>query len=60
MYIDDFLWLSAIVDKLVVKHRVTQDEVEEALLRRFLAKILPPRFPSPSTGEGEGGGERAA
>ena len=29
MYIDGFIWLSDIVDKLVVKHQVTQDEVEE-------------------------------
>ncbi len=29
MYIDDFIWLPDIVDKLAVKHHVTQDEVEE-------------------------------
>ena len=29
MYLDDFLWLPDIVEKLIVKHRVTQDEVEE-------------------------------
>ena len=29
MYIDDFLWLPAIVEKLLVKHRVSQEEVEE-------------------------------
>ncbi len=29
MYIDDFIWLPDIVDKLVIKHHVTQDEVEE-------------------------------
>jgi uncharacterized DUF497 family protein len=28
MYIDDFIWLSDIVDKLIVKHHVTQDEAE--------------------------------
>jgi hypothetical protein len=28
MYIDDFIWLPDIVDKLAVKHYVTQDEVE--------------------------------
>lgn len=30
MYIDDFIWLPDILDKLAVKHHVTQDEVEEA------------------------------
>jgi len=29
MYIDDFVWLPDILDKLEVKHRVNQDEVEE-------------------------------
>lgn len=29
MSIDDFVWLLDIVDKLVVKHHVTQNEVEE-------------------------------
>jgi uncharacterized DUF497 family protein len=29
MYIDDFIWLPDILDKLAVKHSVTQDEVEE-------------------------------
>lgn len=29
MYIDDFLWLPDILDKLAVKHHVLQDEVEE-------------------------------
>ena len=29
MYIDDFLWLPDVVEKLIVKHRVTQDDVEE-------------------------------
>ncbi len=31
MYIDDLLWLPAIVEKLLVKHNVTQDEVEEVI-----------------------------
>jgi hypothetical protein len=26
MYIDDFIWLPDIVEKLAVKHHVTQDE----------------------------------
>jgi uncharacterized DUF497 family protein len=29
VYIDDFIWLSDIIEKLIVKHRVTQDEVED-------------------------------
>lgn len=29
MYIDDFIWLPDILDKLAAKHNVTQDEVEE-------------------------------
>lgn len=29
MYIDDFIWLPDIIEKLVIKHRVTQDEAEE-------------------------------
>ena len=29
MYIDDFIWLPDIIEKLAVKHRILQDEVEE-------------------------------
>jgi len=29
MFIDDFIWLPEIVDKIAVKHHVSQDEVEE-------------------------------
>jgi uncharacterized protein len=29
MFIDDFVWLPEIVEKLEVKHHVSQDEVEE-------------------------------
>lgn len=29
MYIDDFIWLPDILDKILVKHHVTQDEVEQ-------------------------------
>ena len=29
MYIDDFIWLPDIIEKLIVKHRVTQDEAED-------------------------------
>lgn len=34
MYIDDFLWLPDIVEKLAVKHHITQDEVEEVFFNR--------------------------
>ena len=34
MYIDDFIWLPDIIEKLAVKHRVTQDEVEEIFFNR--------------------------
>lgn len=29
MYIDDFIWLPKFIDKIEVKHQVSQDEVEE-------------------------------
>jgi uncharacterized protein len=29
MYIYDFIWLPQIIDKLEIKHHVSQDEVEE-------------------------------
>ena len=29
MYIDDFVWLPDVLERLAVKHDVTQDEVEE-------------------------------
>ncbi len=34
MYVDDFIWLPEIIDKLIVKHQVTQDEVEEVFFNR--------------------------
>jgi len=34
MYIDDFIWLPDIIDKLAVQHHVTQDEVEEVFFNR--------------------------
>jgi len=34
LYIDDFIWLPNIVEKLAIKHRVTQDEVEEVFFNR--------------------------
>jgi uncharacterized DUF497 family protein len=42
MYIDDFIWLPDILDKLIVKHHVTQDEAEEIFFNqpryRFVEK----------------------
>jgi uncharacterized protein len=34
MYIDDFFWLPEIEDKLVGKHQVTREEVEEVFFNR--------------------------
>ena len=34
MYIDDFVWLPDILEKLAVKHHVTQDETEEVFFNR--------------------------
>ena len=34
MYIDDFIWLPDILDKIATKHHVTQDEVEEVFFNR--------------------------
>jgi uncharacterized DUF497 family protein len=34
MYIDDFIWLPDVVEKLAVKHNVTQDEAEEVFFNR--------------------------
>ncbi|MEK9149680.1 MAG: BrnT family toxin [Candidatus Desantisbacteria bacterium] len=34
MYIDDFIWLPDILEKLAIKHQVTQDEAEEVFFDR--------------------------
>ncbi|MGH9897987.1 MAG: BrnT family toxin [Pyrinomonadaceae bacterium] len=34
MHIDDFIWLPDVLDKLAIKHHVTQDEVEEIFFNR--------------------------
>ena len=34
MQIDDFLWLPAIIEKVEVKHHVSQEEVEEVFFNR--------------------------
>jgi len=34
MYIDDFIWLPGVIEKLARKHDVTQEEAEEVFLSR--------------------------
>lgn len=34
MFIDDFVWLPDIIEKILVKHHVFQDEVEEIFFNR--------------------------
>ncbi len=34
MFIDDFIWLPDIIEKLLIKHHVTQNEVEEIFFNR--------------------------
>lgn len=34
MYIDGFIWLPDVVEKLAAKHQLTQDEVEEVFFNR--------------------------
>lgn len=34
MYIDDFIWLPDIVEKLAAKHHVTPEEIEEVFFNR--------------------------
>jgi len=34
MYIDDFVWLPDVLEKLAIKHGVTQDEAEEVFFNR--------------------------
>ena len=40
MYIDDFIWLPDVLDKLAVKHHVTQDEVEEVFFNRAYYRFV--------------------
>jgi len=40
MRIDGFIWLPDIVEKLAVKHHVTEDEVEEVFFRRPLFRCV--------------------
>lgn len=34
MHIDEFIWLPIVLDKLEVKHQITQDETEEVFFDR--------------------------
>ncbi len=34
MYIDDFIWLPDFIEKIFIKHHVTQDEAEEIFFNR--------------------------
>jgi uncharacterized DUF497 family protein len=34
MYIDDFIWLPSILEKVEVKHQVSQDEAEEVFFNQ--------------------------
>lgn len=47
MFIDDFIWLPEIIDKLARKHHVSQDEAEEVFFNR-------PRFRFVESGHREG------
>jgi uncharacterized protein len=47
MFIDDFIWLPEIIDKLARKHQVSQDEAEEVFFNR-------PRFRFVESGYREG------
>jgi uncharacterized DUF497 family protein len=40
MYIDDFIWLSDVVEKLLVKHHVTQEEVEDIFFNKPRFRFL--------------------
>lgn len=40
MYIDDFIWLADVVDKLTVKHNVSQDEAEEVFFNRVRYRFV--------------------
>ena len=40
MFVDDFVWLPDIVDKLAAKHHVTQDEAEEIFFNKPLFRFV--------------------
>ncbi|HEY3229085.1 MAG TPA: BrnT family toxin [Roseiflexaceae bacterium] len=47
MYIDDFIWLPDILEKLAIKHHVSQDEAEEVFFNN-------PRYHFVETGHRSG------
>ncbi len=47
MFIDDFIWLPSILDKVEVKHQVSQDEAEEIFFNK-------PRFRFVESGHQKG------
>lgn len=40
MYIDDFIWLTEIIDKLETKHQVEQNEAEAVFFNRPLFQFI--------------------
>jgi len=46
MYIDDFIWLPDIIDKLLVKHNIDQDEVEEVFFNKPKFRFIEKGFTS--------------
>jgi uncharacterized protein len=46
MFIDDFIWLPDIVQKLAIKHDVTMDEVEEVLFSHPRFRFVEPGYRS--------------
>jgi uncharacterized protein len=44
VHIDDFLWLPDIVEKLAVKHHVTEEEVEEVFFNRPRYRFVEPGY----------------
>ena len=44
MYIDDFIWLPDVVEKLAAKHGLTQDETEEVFFNGPLFRFVESGF----------------
>jgi hypothetical protein len=40
MYIDDFIWLPDMIEKIAAKHRLLQDEVEEVFFNRPVFRFV--------------------
>ena len=39
MYIDEFIWLPDIIEKLAVKHQVTPEEIEDVFFNRPMIRF---------------------